>query len=59
VAKSGYGKKKLPKGQAWGVAVHESFNTVIAYVVVASVVEGAPSCTRSRRACIATWPSIR
>jgi isoquinoline 1-oxidoreductase beta subunit len=42
VAKSGYGKKKLPKGQAWGVAVHESFNTVIAYVVVASVVEGAP-----------------
>ncbi|KQQ32918.1 carbon monoxide dehydrogenase [Duganella sp. Leaf126] len=42
VAKSGYGKKTLPKGQAWGVAVHESFNTVVAYVVVASVKDGAP-----------------
>jgi isoquinoline 1-oxidoreductase beta subunit len=42
VAKSGYGKKALPKGQAWGVAVHESFNTVIAYVVVASVKDGTP-----------------
>ncbi|MBP1206152.1 isoquinoline 1-oxidoreductase beta subunit [Duganella sp. 1411] len=37
VAKSGYGKKALPKGQAWGVAVHEAFGTVVAYVVVASV----------------------
>jgi len=42
VAKSGYGKKALPKGQAWGVAVHESFNTAIAYVVVASVKDGQP-----------------
>ena len=42
VAKSGYGKKALPKGQAWGVAVHQSFNTVIAYVVVASVKNGQP-----------------
>jgi isoquinoline 1-oxidoreductase beta subunit len=42
VAKSGYGKKALPKGQAWGVAVHESFNTVIAYVVVASIKDGTP-----------------
>ena len=42
VAKSGYGKKKLPKGQAWGVAMHESFNSVVAYVVTASVVQGAP-----------------
>ncbi|TFW23870.1 xanthine dehydrogenase family protein molybdopterin-binding subunit [Duganella callida] len=42
VAKSGYGKKALPKGQAYGVAVHESFNTVIAYVVVASIKDGAP-----------------
>jgi isoquinoline 1-oxidoreductase beta subunit len=32
----------LPKGQAYGVAVHESFNTVIAYVVVASVKNGQP-----------------
>jgi isoquinoline 1-oxidoreductase beta subunit len=42
VAKSGYGKKKLPKGQAWGVALHESFNTVVAYVVVASASNGVP-----------------
>ncbi|AKU22655.1 xanthine dehydrogenase family protein molybdopterin-binding subunit [Massilia sp. NR 4-1] len=42
VAKSGYGKKTLPKGQAWGVALHESFNTVAAYVVVASVKDGVP-----------------
>ncbi len=42
VAKSGYGKRKLPAGQAWGVAVHESFNTVVAYVVEASVKDGTP-----------------
>ena len=59
VAKSGYGKKALPKGQAWGVAVHESFNTVIAYVVVASMKDGRRSCTRSPPACIATWRSTR
>lgn len=35
VEKSGYGTKKLPAGQAWGVAVHESFESVVAYVVVA------------------------
>ncbi|MFO1225590.1 molybdopterin cofactor-binding domain-containing protein [Roseateles sp.] len=37
VAKSGYGQRKLPAGSAWGVAVHESFESVVAYVVVASV----------------------
>jgi isoquinoline 1-oxidoreductase beta subunit len=42
VAKSGYGKKALPKGQAWGVALHESFGTVVAYVVTASVKGGVP-----------------
>ncbi|MBJ7312801.1 xanthine dehydrogenase family protein molybdopterin-binding subunit [Rugamonas sp. CCM 8940] len=42
VAKSGYGKKVLPKGQAWGVALHESFNSVVAYVVTASVKNGVP-----------------
>ncbi|MGT2427757.1 hypothetical protein ACU4HD_01745 [Cupriavidus basilensis] len=40
--KSGYGKRKLPKGQAWGVAVHESFNTVVAYVVEVSLVKNEP-----------------
>lgn len=42
VAKSGYGKRKLPKGRAWGVAMHESFNTVVAFVVEASVTKGVP-----------------
>ncbi|GAB2881657.1 xanthine dehydrogenase family protein molybdopterin-binding subunit [Pseudoduganella ginsengisoli] len=42
VEKSGYGKKTLPKGQAWGVAVHESFNTVVAYVVTASMKGNTP-----------------
>jgi isoquinoline 1-oxidoreductase beta subunit len=42
VEKSGYGKKTLPKGQAFGVAVHESFGSVVAYVVEASVTNGQP-----------------
>jgi len=42
VDKSGYGKKTLPKGQAFGVAVHESFGSVVAYVVEASVANGQP-----------------
>ncbi|MBC7996171.1 MAG: xanthine dehydrogenase family protein molybdopterin-binding subunit, partial [Rhizobacter sp.] len=42
VDKSGYGKKTLTKGQAFGVAVHESFGSVVAYVVEASVANGQP-----------------
>ncbi|MDD0809454.1 xanthine dehydrogenase family protein molybdopterin-binding subunit [Curvibacter sp. RS43] len=42
VDQSGYGKKKLAPGRAWGVAVHESFNSVVAYVVEASVKNGTP-----------------
>ena len=42
VEQSGYGKRKLPKGRAWGVAVHESFDTVVAYVAEASVAKGVP-----------------
>jgi isoquinoline 1-oxidoreductase beta subunit len=42
VVKSGYGKKKLAKGRAFGVAMHESFNSVVAYVVEASVTDGVP-----------------
>lgn len=42
VEKSGYGKRKLPEGHAFGVAVHESFRSVIAYVVEASVKDGEP-----------------
>jgi isoquinoline 1-oxidoreductase beta subunit len=42
VDKSGYGKRQLAPGRAWGVAVHESFQSVVAYVVEASVVKGTP-----------------
>ena len=42
VDKSGYGKQALPAGRAWGVAVHESFDSVVAYVVEASVKDGQP-----------------
>jgi len=42
VDKSGYGKKQLPAGRAWGVAVHESFDSVVAYVVEASVKDKRP-----------------
>ncbi len=46
VQKSGYGKRKLPKGHAWGVAVHESFGSVVAYVVEVSVAKGEPHVHR-------------
>ena len=42
VDKSGYGKQALPAGRAWGVAVHQSFASVVAYVVEASVQSGQP-----------------
>ncbi|ANI54620.1 xanthine dehydrogenase family protein molybdopterin-binding subunit [Pseudomonas sp. DR 5-09] len=42
VDKSEYGKRQLPAGRAWGVAVHESFSSVVAYVVEASVQDGRP-----------------
>jgi isoquinoline 1-oxidoreductase beta subunit len=42
VARSGYGKRQLPKGRAWGIAMHESFDSVVAYVVEASIVKGVP-----------------
>ncbi|HEU4457553.1 MAG TPA: xanthine dehydrogenase family protein molybdopterin-binding subunit [Methylibium sp.] len=41
VDRSGYGKP-LPTGHAWGVAVHESFGSVVAYVVDVSMAEGRP-----------------
>src|SRR5205823_8975518 len=42
VDRSGYGKAPLADGRAWGVAVHESFGSVVAYVVEASVKDGQP-----------------
>jgi len=47
VAQSGYGTKKLSAGRAWGVAVHESFETVVAYVVEASMQNGKPVLHRA------------
>ena len=46
VEKSGYGQP-LPLGHAWGVAVHESFGTVVAYVVDVSIAEGRPKVHRA------------
>ena len=37
VERSGYGRRTLPAGTAWGVAVHESFESVVAYVVEARI----------------------
>ncbi len=42
VARSGYGRRKLPKDHAWGVAVHEAFGSVVAYVVEAALDNGRP-----------------
>lgn len=46
VERSGYGKTRLDTGHAWGVAVHESFDSVVAYVVEASVQDGKPKLHR-------------
>ena len=40
--KAGYGRKTLPAGMQWGVAVHESFESVVAYVVEAGLKDGKP-----------------
>ncbi|MGL5001821.1 MAG: molybdopterin cofactor-binding domain-containing protein, partial [Casimicrobium sp.] len=42
VDKSGYGKKKLAAGMHWGVAMHESFESVVAFVLEAGVKDGKP-----------------
>ena len=46
VQKSGYGKKTLPAGRAWGIAVHESFRSVVAHVVELSIEDDAPKLRR-------------
>jgi isoquinoline 1-oxidoreductase beta subunit len=46
VEKSGYGKRQLPKGQAFGVAMHESFGSVVAYVVEAALEGNEPRLVR-------------
>jgi isoquinoline 1-oxidoreductase subunit beta len=49
VEQSGYGKKKLPAGTAWGVAVHESFESVVAYVVEAKITGSSVKGSKERR----------
>lgn len=46
VAKSGYGARPLPPGRARGVAVHESFNSVVAHVAEVSVEGNRPKVHR-------------
>ena len=46
VERSGYGKRTLKKGSAFGVAVHESFHSVVAYVVEASMKGNEPVLER-------------
>ena len=40
--KAGYGRKTLTPGMQWGVAVHESFESVVAYVLEAGLKDGKP-----------------
>lgn len=42
VEKSGYGTKSLPEGHAIGVAMHESFGSVVAHAVELSIEGGRP-----------------
>ncbi|CAN7361587.1 xanthine dehydrogenase family protein molybdopterin-binding subunit [Pseudoduganella sp. LjRoot289] len=42
VARSGYGKRKLASGHGWGVALHGTSGSVVAYVVEVSVTDGVP-----------------
>ena len=40
--RAGYGRKPLAPGMHWGVAVHESFESVVAYVLEAGFKDGKP-----------------
>jgi isoquinoline 1-oxidoreductase beta subunit len=39
---TGWGKKKAPAGRAWGLAIHESFGTVVGEVAEVSIENGLP-----------------
>lgn len=41
VAQAGYRSTRLREGQAWGVALHHSFDSVVAYVVLAQTLDAA------------------
>lgn len=40
--KTNWGKAKIPKGRAWGLALHESFGSVVGHVAEVSLVDGMP-----------------
>lgn len=44
--KTGWGKKKPAKGRAWGLAIHESFNSVVGHVAEVSMENGRPKLHR-------------
>jgi isoquinoline 1-oxidoreductase beta subunit len=39
---TGWGTKTAPKGRAWGLAIHESFGTVVGQVAEVSIIDGLP-----------------
>ncbi len=39
---TGWGTKKAPAGRAWGLALHESFNTVVGQIAEVSIENGMP-----------------
>ncbi|MGE3262038.1 MAG: molybdopterin cofactor-binding domain-containing protein [Bacteriovoracia bacterium] len=43
---TGWGTKKPPKGRAWGLAVHESFNSVVGQIAEISLDEKMPKVHR-------------
>lgn len=40
--KTNWGKAKPPKGRAWGLAIHESFNSVVGHVAEVSIENNLP-----------------
>lgn len=44
--KSGWGAQSAPEGRAWGLAIHESFGTVVGYVAEVSLEEDKPRVHR-------------
>ena len=43
---TGWGQQKPPPGRAWGLAIHESFQSVVAHVAEVSMVNGFPKVHR-------------
>ena len=43
---TGWGKKQPPKGRAWGLAIHESFNSVVGQVAEVSLEGNSPKVHR-------------